>query len=176
MVLGIRLTLPLLAVLAACSAAADRSAKQEASVAPAHRPVLDRMRFGQRELALIATEQGCALLVAQRHHPLGIPAPCQFLHRAGGAEPAVHDYGEHGRIVLVIGPPAPVADYPPGWAETPADRCASIGRAILERGGALALGDVTREPAGFCPAIGLDEKFYYGLAHAKPFAARELLR
>ncbi|MET0270401.1 MAG: hypothetical protein ABW173_08225 [Sphingomonas sp.] len=179
MVLGIRLILPLLGVVSACSAGPEQPAAAQAGGAETRAvaaPVLDRLRLGADDLVLVGDEAGCVLRVRGKARPLDIGAPCSFLHRGGAPEAAVEDYGDHGRVVMVIGPPAPASDYIAGMAETPKDRCASEGRPILQRGGVLALGDVMRSPAGYCPGIGMDEKFYHGIAHAKPFAARQALR
>jgi hypothetical protein len=188
MVLGIRLIVAAATLLGACSAApAPEQAPEQApgavetpqvrgaaSTTPA-RPgsaPIDRVTLGRTAVALVDAEAGCAVRIGRMVHPLGIPAPCRLLGRGRSAAAVVEDYGAHGRVAMVIGPPAPATDYNPAMAETPADRCASIGRAIIERDGRVALGEVMRSPAGYCPDIGMDEKFYYGIAHARPFAAR----
>ena len=178
MVLGVRLILPLAAVVAGCSGASDPTpeAAPVRAMRPSQATVLDRARIGQVRLELVGQGDDCVLRSDGRDHALDIPAPGRFLHRDRAAEPTVENYGDRGRVLVVAGPPAPAGDYSEGSAETPADRCASIARPVLERGGRLALGEIMPAPAGYCPDIGLDEKFYYGVAHAKPFAERLQLR
>ena len=188
MVLGIRLIAATGALLGACSpATAPAPEPVETPVVRTALPVsavptqadsapIDRVTLGKTDLTLVAAGAGCAVRIGGTVHPLGIPSPCRLLGRGGSPAAVVEDYGAHGRVAMVIGPPTPAADYRPMMAETPADRCASIGRAIIERDGRVALGEVMRSPAGYCPDIGMDEKFYYGIAHARPFAARTPLR
>lgn len=174
MVLGIRLILSLAGLSSACSGASTPTPLASSQVEQTD-AALDRARLGKAEIVLVSSDGGCVVRVGAKDHALGIPAPCRFLRRDHSAQVTVHDYGGRGRVVMVAGPPAPAADYA-DRSGTPMDRCSSIARPILERDGRFALGDIMPAPVGYCPDIGLDEKFYYGVAHAKPFVEREPLR
>lgn len=129
------------------------------AVAPAGATVMDRASVAGQTLALVHQGRGCALSANGVVHALGIDAPCRFLRRGAASAPAVQKYGTRS-VILVGGPPAPASAYPTGSGEGPADRCSDVSRAVFVTAGKIALGEVVRELAGFCPDIAPDEKYY----------------
>lgn len=185
MVLGLRLIAPLAAglmalspavLLAGCSAGKAADDGQSLATTTVHAVPDDRLseaRVGGRALRLVTQAGQCALVVGAgvgaAPVPLGLAAPCGFLRAKAGAAAWTHDYGTRGSVVLVGGPPdPPAADS----GRTVYDRCSDTGRAVIVLGGKLALSEVKRSPAWFCPDAAPDEKYYYGIAHERPFAAR----
>lgn len=121
---------------------------------------------GDKQLVLVVRGDDCSVRLDQGEEiALGLRGPCAYLRRGGAESATVHQYTDVGFVVIVAGAPTAQETYREDDRVTPEDRCSDSAQGVVVNKGAIRLGSVQESRLSFCPAMGLDEKVYYGIAY-----------